>query len=201
MFFVGTPTRPLTDFLPRLQATLGVVDNDMALSYLMDAVVQFCRESRLIRKVECIDVESCTFSYLLKKLNKDERLSEVIDVRFYNDGCHNTHSNIKYYVTDNAIYFEDLPPCQKGTIEVEYSVVPRRDSELVYDVLYEDWLEAIIHLALSKLYRLTDMEWVDFNIAISHAREYENILKASRFHTITKHKGLHLRLRPKWGKR
>ena len=89
--------------------------------------------------------------------------------------------------------------CHRGTIEVEYTVVPKRDSELVYDVLYEDWLEAIVHLALSRLYRLTDMEWVDFGIANVHQQEYEKILRASRFHTITKHKGLHLRLRPKWG--
>ena len=201
MLLYGNPERPLADFLPRLQATLGVVDSDMAMSYLMDAVVQFCRESRLIRRVECIPLDKCTFSYRIKQLDKNERMSEVVDIRLFDDGCAKHHSNLKYYVTDNAIYFEDLPTCHKGTIEVEYTVVPKRDSELVYDVLYEDWLEAIVHLALSRLYRLTDMEWVDFGIANFHQQEYEKILKASRFHLLTKHKGLHLRLRPKWGVR
>lgn len=199
MLLYGTPSRPITDFLPRLQATLGVVDSDMAVSYLMDAIVQFCRESRLIRRTESIPLEGCTFSYRLKQIGKDERLSEVVDLRLFDADCTKHHRNITYYVDGNTIHLEDLPPCQNGTIEIEYTIVPRRDIELVYDVLYEDWLEAIVHLALARLYRLTDMEWVDFGIANAHQQEYEKILRASRFHTITKHKGLHLRLRPKWG--
>lgn len=201
MLLYGNPNRQISDFLPRLQATLGVVDSDMATSYLMDAVVQFCRESRLIRRTECIPVEGCTMSYLLKGISDNERVSEIIDVRIFADDKTPAHSNVNYYVDGRTIHFESLPPHATGIIEVEYSVVPKRDSELVYDVLYEDWLEAIVHLALARLYRLTDMEWIDFAIANFHQQEYERILKASRFHSLTKHKGLHLRLRPKWGSR
>lgn len=192
-------TRHLDDFLPRVQANISSADTDMVRTFIMDAVVQFCRESQLIRRVECIIPQKCIYSYALTKIKKDERLSEIISVRlFYNNLTHvNTYD---YYVDDTTIYFDQLPTMPKIKVEVEYSIVPKRDSELVYDVLYEDWIDAITHLTLSKMYALTDGEWANNTLVGYHTAQYEQILRACRLHTITKHKALNIKLRPKWSK-
>lgn len=195
----GPPTRPIDDLLPRLQAVLGVIDTNMATSYLSDAFVQFCRESQLVRRTQCIKIDACINSYLLNKILKDERLSEIISVRQYSKHCNIPRPfETEYYIDNNTIHFADTP-CNVGdTVEVTYTVIPKRDSDFIYDFIYEDWLEAIIHLALSNLYILSDMEWYDVQVANYHRAKYEEILRASRLHNVTKHKAMNIRIRPKW---
>lgn len=196
----GQDTRPIDDFLPRLKATIGAIDSDMARTYLMDAVITFCRESQLVRRVECFPIENCVLSYRLSKLRINERLSEVMSVKLYHNGKKLGYVPL-YYVEQGVIYFQALPTVLSVQVEVEYTVVPKRDTELVYDVLYEDWLEPILNLTLSHLYLLSDMDWYDPKLSTYHKQLYEQQTRASRTHIISKHRQLKFKLSPKWSDR
>lgn len=197
MLIFGEPNRAVDDFLPRVEAAIGTVDTDMAISFIMDSVISFCRESQLIRRTTCICPDPCITSYLLDKIGKDEVLSEILGFRIMLNG-RKVDYDIQYYVENNTIYIEKLPRSPMSTIEIDYCVKPKRDSEVVYDVLYEDWLEAIIHLTLHKLYGLSDMDWYNLNTSNYHKKMYDDILSASRIQNITKHRALKMRLSPKW---
>ena len=181
-------------FLPRIQSSIDGIDTDMAISYIMDAVIQFCRESQLIRRVKCINLECCTTSYPLE-VSPNERLSELMAVRVFSNGCA-SEQEVNYYIDNDVLYVHEIPHMNGLTLEVEYTVVPKRDSTVVPEVIYEDWVNAVTHLAFSWLYSLGDMEWANLTVADYHARQYQTYLRQARFHTITKHKPLKMKLRP-----
>ena len=181
-------------FLPRIQSSIDGIDTDMAISYIMDAVIQFCRESQLIRRVKCINLECCTTSYPLE-VSLNERLSELMAVRVFSNGCA-SEQEVNYYIDNDVLYVHEIPHMNGLTLEVEYTVVPKRDSTEVPEVIYEDWVNAITHLAFSWLYSLGDMEWANLTVADYHARQYQTYLRQARFHTITKHKPIKMKLRP-----
>ena len=181
-------------FLPRIQSSIDGIDTDMAISYIMDAVIQFCRESQLIRRVKCINLECCTTSYPLE-VSPNERLSELMAVRVFSNGCA-IEQEVNYYIDNDVLYVHETPHMNGLTLEVEYTVVPKRDSTVIPEVIYEDWVNAVTHLAFSGLYSLGDMEWANLTVADYHARQYQTYLRQARFHTITKHKPIKMKLRP-----
>lgn len=181
-------------FLPRIQSSIDGIDTDMAISYIMDAVIQFCRESQLIRRVKCINLECCTTSYPLE-VSPNERLSELMAVRVFSNGCA-SEQEVNYYIDNDVLYVHETPHMNGLTLEVEYTVVPKRDSTAIPEVIYEDWVNAVTHLAFSWLYSLGDMEWANLTIADYHARQYQTYLRQARFHNITKHKPIKMKLRP-----
>lgn len=181
-------------FLPRIQSSIDGIDTDMAISYIMDAVIQFCRESQLIRRVKCINLECCTTSYQLE-VSPNERLSELMAVRVFSNGCA-SEQEVNYYIDNDVLYVHETPHMNGLTLEVEYTVVPKRDSTVIPEVIYEDWVNTVTHLAFSWLYSLGDMEWANLTVADYHARQYQTYLRQARFHTITKHKPIKMKLRP-----
>lgn len=181
-------------FLPRIQSSIDGIDTDMAISYIMDAVIQFCRESQLIRRVKCINLACCTTSYPIE-VSPNERLSELMAVRVFSNGCA-SEQEVNYYIANDVLYVHETPHMNGLTLEVEYTVVPKRDSTTIPEVIYEDWVNAVTHLAFSWLYSLGDMEWANLTVADYHARQYQTYLRQARFHTITKHKPIKMKLRP-----
>ena len=181
-------------FLPRIQSSIDGIDTDMAISYIMDAVIQFCRESQLIRRVKCINLECCTTSYPLE-VSPNERLSELMAVRVFSNGCA-SEQEVNYYIDNDVLYVHETPHMNGLTLEVEYTVVPKRDNTVIPEVIYEDWVNAVTHLAFSWLYSLGDMEWANLTVADYHARQYQTYLRQARFHNSTKHKPIKMKLRP-----
>ena len=116
-------------------------------------------------------------------------------VRVFSNGCA-SEQEVNYYIDNDVLYVHEIPHMNGLTLEVEYTVVPKRDSTVVPEVIYEDWVNAVTHLAFSWLYSLGDMEWANLTIADYHARQYQTFLRQARFHTITKHKPLKMKLRP-----
>lgn len=200
--FVKHLTRPIDDFLPRVTANVNSIDQDMVRSFVTDAVIQFCRESRLIKRFATFFIEPCISTYLLPEIDKHERVSEITGFKLFHAGQHVPHLDVPYYVDDsNTLHINNLPNWQKMAVQVSYSVVPKRDSELVYEVLYEDWVDAITHLTLHKLFMLSGTDWFNPNLAELHHRQYQQLLKAARVHNISKHNHLNVQLAPKYGRR
>lgn len=188
----GTKTRPVSDFLPRILSHIDGINVDMVATYTMDAIIQFLRDTKIMTEIICFNLDECTDSY---KLSANNRIIEVISVRFIVNGHQWPNDDFQFRIVDDVFYINPIPICAtQTTVEVEVAVAPSRDSEEVPDVLYEEWLDAITSLTLYKLYLLTDNSWYNPQAAVNHMTQYQHLVRQARFSRITKHKPLTMRL-------
>lgn len=188
----GTKLRPVSDFLPRVLAHVSGADADMVTTYIMDAVIQFLRDTKLLTEIICFPLESCVNSYKLRTTN---RIIEILHVRFFVYGCQQPTYRYHYRVEGDTFYIDDRHAQSSDTsVEVEIAVAPLRDSEQVPDILYEEWVDAITALTLSKLYLLTDNEWYNPKGAENQLMLYQQLVRQARFTRVTKHKPFNMRL-------
>lgn len=188
----GTSTRPISDFLPRIQAHIDGADTDMVAIYTMDAVIQFLRDTKIMTEIICIALDSCTNSY---KLSTANRISEVLSVRFFSGDHQIPNHQIPFRIEGDTFYIDSSIKCAMPcTVEIEVAVAPLRDSEEVPDFLYEEWIDAIVALTLSKLYLMTDNEWYNPQAANNQMTLYQQLTRQARFTKITKNKPLNMRL-------
>lgn len=188
----GQKTRPVADFLPRILAHIDGIDTDMVSTYTMDSIIQFLRDTKLLTELVCLELDPCISSY---KLHTNNRITEVMSVRFFSDNNYQLPPNtINYRIQDDILYVGTIPPCYKLTTEIELAVAPSRDSEEVPEFIYEDWVDAITALTLSKLYLLTDNEWYNPQAANNQTTLYSQLVRQARFTNITKHKPFQMRL-------
>lgn len=189
---IGQKTRPVADFLPRILAHIDGIDTDMVSTYVMDSVIQFVRDTKILTEVICIELDPCVSSY---KLHTNNRIIEVLSVRFFSDGsCQLPPNTVDYRVQDDTLYVGTIPSCHKLSIEIELAVAPPRDSDNVPEFLYEEWVDAITALTLSKLYLLTDNEWYNPQGANNQVTLYQQFVQQARFSKVTKHKAFNMRL-------
>lgn len=188
----GQKTRPITDFLPRILSHIDGVDTDMVSTYTMDSVIQFLRDTKILKEIVCLELDPCIPSY---KLHTNNRITEVMSVRFFSDNTYQLPPNsVDYRIQDDTLYLGTIPPCHKLSVEIELAVAPSRDSEEVPEFIYEDWVDAITALTLSKLYLLTDNEWYNPQAANNQTTLYSHLVRQARFTNITKHKPFQMRL-------
>lgn len=188
----GTAQRPISDFLPRVLAHIDGIDVDMVTTYIMDAVIQFLRDTKLLTEIVCFPLEDCVNSY---KLLTKQYVTEVISVRFVINGMQQPNNRFQYRIDHGTFYLDNIPHCaHTATVEVELAVAPRRDSYEVPEFIYEEWADAITALTLSRLYLLTDNEWYNPQAAGNQASIYAQAVRQARFSKVTKHKPFNMRL-------
>ncbi len=164
----------------------------MVSTYTMDSIIQFLRDTKILKEIVCLELDPCTSSY---KLHTNNRITEVMSVRFFSDNTYQLLPNaVDYRIQDDTLYVGTIPPSYKLSAEIELAVAPSRDSEEVPDVLYEEWIDAITALTLSKLYLLTDNEWYNPQAANNQTTLYSQLVRQARFTNITKHKPFQMRL-------
>lgn len=188
----GEKTRPVSDFLPRVMIHIDGVDVDLATSLIMDAIIHFARDSKVLSETVCIGLDPCIDSY---KIHTRARILEVLSARLFVDGEMVNTDEFAYRIEGDTLYTPKVPACGHHMMELTFSTAPLRDSLEVPEVLYEDWIEAIVALALYKLYLMTDNEWHNPTQAAIQMRNYEQILKRARVTRITRHKPLRVRLK------
>ena len=189
---------PISEFVPYIRTAIDGIDEDMALVYIANAIIEFCKDSRILKYTQCIELQPCVDSYILDV--PFGRVSEIISVTAQTLGCYARDVSIanSVYVDGNVLYIDDMPATgamQDVTITV--SLVPRRDSTDVPEVLYEDWVMAVAHAALSSLYLLTDAKWYNPNAAQTNSALYRQFLSRARVKSITAHKPLQPKLQPR----
>lgn len=188
----GTKTRPISDFLPRILSHIDGIDVDMVATYTMDAIIQFLRDTKIMTEIICFPLESCVTSY---KLDTTNRITEVLSVRLFVNGQQRANNKIQFRVDGDTFYIDGFSNCDMPTtVEIEVAVAPLRDSGEVPEFLYEEWIEAITTLTLSKLYLLTDNEWYNPQAANNQMSLYQQFVRQARFTKITKHKPFNMRL-------
>lgn len=188
---LGIKTRPISDFLPRVMVHVDGANTDMVLAFIMDAVMQFLRDTKILREVVCLDLSDCLPSY---KLNTDYRINEVMGVRFFVNGVQQNTIEFTYRIQDDVFYVQDIPPHHGVSVEVDVSTMPLRDSDEVPEFLYEEWLEPITAYVLAKLFLMPNMAWTSATQANNQMAIYQTGVRQARFSTITKNKPLALRL-------
>lgn len=187
----GTKKRPVSDFLPRVLAHIDGIDSNMVSTYIMDAVIQFIRDTKVLTEIQCITLEPCIESY---KLHSDNYITEILEVRFFANGKLLDRTMFSYRVDNGTLYVAPSCICDKVTVEVEFCVTPSRDSDEVPDFIYEEWVDAITALTLSKLYLLTDNQWYNQAASNNQLSIYQQLCRQARISRITKHKPLNIRL-------
>lgn len=184
--------RDIKDFLPRVLVHIDGIDTDMVSSYVMDSVIQFIRDSKIPTEIVCLKLDACVDSY---KLHIDDRILEVIAARFFSGSRQISGHKQWYYVDGDVLYIENIQVCNLADrVELELLVAPYRDSNKVPDVIYEEWVDAITALTLSKLYLMTDNNWYNPAAANNQASIYQQLVRQARFSRVTKHKAFNMRL-------
>lgn len=188
----GTRKKSISAFLPRVLSHIDGIDVDMVSTYIMDSIINFLRDTKILTEIFCFSLEECIDSY---KITTANYATEVLSVRFFVNGVQRPNHKFKYRIDGDTFYLETPPACI-GTVdvEVELAVAPPRDSLEVPEFLYEEWIEAITALTLSKLYLLTDNEWYNPQAANNQMVLYQQFVRQARFTKITKHKPFNMRL-------
>ena len=184
-------TRPVSDFLPRVLAHIDGVDVDMATALTLDAIIQFVRDTHLMREVVCVHLDPCVNSY---KVALAGYVSEIISARVFAGERQVANHNLNFRIEGDTLYVDPPNACADWRIELEFATVPRRDADEVPDFIYEEWVEAVTALALSNLYLLTDNEWYNPQAANNQMVRYQQFVRSARIRKVTKHKPFTMRL-------
>lgn len=191
----GETERPLSDFLPRVLAHIDGVDVDMAGAFLVDAAIQFSKDTKLLSEVVCVGLEDCTTSYRLPFRN---RPTEILSVRVFRDDVLIAPQYFHYRVElgggSAVLYIQSAPDCGCWRVEVEALIQPTRDSDTLPAVLYEDWIEALSALTLARLYLLTDNQWYNPQAAANQMNIYDSHRRQALVRRITRNRPLQVRL-------
>lgn len=189
----GQETRPIADFLPRIMAHIDGVDEEMVATFAMDAVVQFARDSQILSEVVCVTLEPCIESY---KLHTRLRPYEVLAIRVFSHGREQPlyASAVAVDRDFKTLYVQPGYCSGDNQVEVEFSVVPERDSEAVPAVIYEDWVEPVVAYTLARLYSQPDNQWYNVGEADRQMKLYQDFVRKARINRISRGRPLQMRL-------
>lgn len=187
----------ISALLPKVQAALEGIDQNLAAEYLMDSAIRFAKDSRIMRTNICIDVLSCVTSYNLP--TDPYKIAAVSKVSNASDTCSGpSDMGGLVYVEGNTLYLDDNFPCNLADkLVVQLILTLKRGSDLIPEYLYEDWEPAIVHGALAKLYLMAGDTWGNKGLADRHEVLYAAEVRLARRATTTKHRPLAMRLSTK----
>lgn len=188
-------TVSIDKFLPFITVNFDGIDNDLAKAYVLDAVIQFLRDSKAQREIVCIKTEPCITSYRIPTVY---RISEILAVRFFSRGDLIPTRRFNYYIDNGTFYLQETAcPYADLTVEIELATLPNRSSDEVPEFIYEDWANAVVALALSKLYLITNSDWYNPTAANNQLSVYTQLVRQAKIANLTKHKPLNLTLKNK----
>lgn len=187
----GEKTRPVADFLPRVLIHIDGIDVDLATTYIMDSIIHFAREAKVLTERMCIDLDPCLDSY---KVHTKHRILEVMLARLFVDGVQRSTKEFDFRIEGDTLYTPMVGTCGHHMLELTFVVAPERDSLEVPDIFYEDWVEPIVALTLSKLYLLTDNEWYNPQASANQQVLYQQLVRRAHFSRISRHKPFQMRL-------
>lgn len=188
----------ISALLPKVQAALEGIDQNLAAEYLMDAAIKFAKDSRTLQTNICIGVLSCVTSYNLDVA--PYRIAEVRGVGLETKNCTGPQDvRGLVYVEGTTLYLDEEYRWDDGaTILVNLVLTLKRSSDLIPEDLYEEWEPAIVHGALAKLYLMSGATWGNKGLADRHEVLYSDEVKRARFANTTRHRPVAMRLSPKW---
>lgn len=163
-------------FLPDIQPRLMGAPKQVVLNAVRDAVIEFCDESGVLRRVldpvvipageteGDIDAPSGERICRVDSLTDRDSGSEILQ---------DSYSLIDTYIKLNH------PSTSNLNLTPLVSVKPKRSTTSCDNLLYEDYHTGIVEGALSKLYLMAGREWADSKAAdVSYNEFRKSIVKA-----------------------
>ena len=74
---------PISEFVPYVRTAIDGIDEDMALVYITNAIIEFCKDSRILKYTQCIELQPCVDSYILDVPAGSGHIIYVEDVPIY----------------------------------------------------------------------------------------------------------------------
>lgn len=188
----------ISEFVPYIRTAIDGIDEDMALVYITDAIIEFARDTKILQHTTCVTLEPCIDSYILDV--PYGRIIEIAAVEAQHDGCFSELLDFSnyVYVDGNVLYIDGpLPIGDEQTINIKVILSPKRTDNAVPETLLEDWVTGIMHLTLAKLFMLPDAKWYNMNAARENIAWYQRYVSKAKIRNITAHRPLNVRIRPK----
>ena len=177
----------LRAFLPFVMAACPDAPEDMAVAYVLQATIDFCQRSGVLRRVAFIDQQANVNAYPVwpEPCETVVRVNEVcIDGCCYRGGratCCFDHCGARYTVDDGLLRISITPEVDKpAAIEVRFTAAPARDACEVDAVLLEDWQEAIEDGALARLHLLPKFAFCSQALAATRSRSFADHIRRAR---------------------
>lgn len=182
---------PLDAFLPFVMAAARGLPETMAIAYIRQACIEFCRRSNAVRRHVTLDQQRHVVDYPIWPEDSEQvvRLSEVrvgtSTYRARRDHLEFGHWGVRYTVRDGLVHLSARP--QKdvpGAIEIRFVVAPTQTACEVDSVLYHDWQNAIEDGALARIYQLPGYEFTEPRLATSRGASFDERIARARVQAI-----------------
>ena len=188
---------PVGAFLPKITYALttedGSLDEDAAVSYIVDTVIDFANRTRLLRREVRLRLQPCVDTY---KVNAQDCVEIVALLRACHDGypmtivpreqcgrgCSISCVPRTVSLDEDGILHVSPPPAHDETtsfIELTLAVAPQRDACEVDAVLYAKYAQTIVAGTLAELYKNGSAPWFNLNLAQIREAEYNRRLSAA----------------------
>lgn len=158
----------IDEFLPELRLEIPELPDDVLMSYVRRAAIDFCERSRVLQRVVTICLQECVPNYLLESPDC-MRIVAVTGIcrscggdyqRLTSSPCHVPCLNRAAWWDQNegSIWLHPAPS-QPDNIMVRVAVAPEQDACELDAVLFNKYREAIIAGTRSFLYAIPRREW------------------------------------------
>jgi hypothetical protein len=178
---------PLDAFLPFVMAAARGLPETMAIAYIRQACIEFCRRSNAVRRHVRLDQQRHVVDYPIWP-DDSEQVVRVTEVRVgtstyraRRDHLEFAHWGVRYTVRDGLVHLSARP--QKDVpdaIDIRFVVAPTQTACEVDSILYHDWQNAIEDGALARIYQLPGYEFTEPRLATSRGTSFDERIARAR---------------------
>lgn len=181
------------DFIPRILNEVPMCPEDIARDAARDTCIDFCDETNFWQyDIDPITALAGVPDYDLDDLPDTTMLAGIVEMTF---GGYQVLPRTKEWLVANIqtwkTYTETYPKFfmvpQIGkfrlvgypattladAIDVTVAIKPTRDATQVYDRVYQDYLDEIVHGSLSRLMAMKTKDWSDPELSLYYKNLYE----------------------------
>jgi hypothetical protein len=196
--------KTLDTFMSRILPHVPACPDVVAQEALLDAAIEFCEKTLVVRQtLSVLGTTANTMEYTLsapageavvapiQAWFKGRLLEPVAADLIGNVQAFNT-SPVEVTVTKaGPTHFYWTAPSKIGlypvpddteasTLTVRAALKPTRTATQLEDVLYDDWIDALMAGALSRLHAMKDQPWASADRSLIRAREFRNSVQRAR---------------------
>lgn len=161
---------PIEDFTPQLLA--ATIDSEgktslpesAATSYIRSAAIEFARRTQILKNDITVDLQCGLKEYPLET-DDCEKVVAIVCAQYENwmeedCGCAWSFGDVRFQLDDGILHIdpapnEDIP----GGLKLKVVTIPNRDACELDSRLFDEWQDAIVEGALSRLYSMPSRPW------------------------------------------
>lgn len=192
---------PLTEFLPQVRVVAQGVPDDVALEWIGAALIEFARNTKILRRIAVISVQAGVRDYYIEAGDNEQvhlvhgldyghyhsHLSESLDnlrsYMFGQNGCGCQGCNVPIQRCDNHIYnfeppnkivLKKTPMVDKeAVLRMDYVAIPTQSTCEVDKLIFDRYQSTIVAGALANLLLFRKYDFADTQLASVFERKYK----------------------------